>query len=116
MARVKNLLQQRQYERMIYEDLSTGAALQKKFLTPEIDLIAVFKKCGYKVHAYNSPCSTVSGDFFILYRLVTVHAGYFLLMPQGTVCPLIKFHAHYRFTPDHVLCEQFSCKPSAIAQ
>lgn len=64
VARVKNLLQHSQYERRIADDLATGAALQKKFLTPETDLIGVFQKCGYRVRAYNRPCATVSGDFF----------------------------------------------------
>jgi|GEM_PF-1151841 len=64
VARVKNLLQHSQYERRIADDLATGAALQKKFLTPETDLITVFQKCGYKVRTYNRPCATVSGDFF----------------------------------------------------
>ena len=64
VARVRNLLQHSQYERMLAEDLATGAALQKKFLTPESDLIDVFQKCGYNIRAYNRPCTTVSGDFF----------------------------------------------------
>lgn len=64
VARVKNLLQHRQSERIIANDLATGAALQHKFLTPETDLLTTFKNCGYQVQTYSRPYTVVSGDFF----------------------------------------------------
>jgi phosphoserine phosphatase RsbU/P len=64
VARITTHITLRKKELELAQDLATGVALQKKFLTPETSLAKTFQKCGYSVQSYSHSYGAVTGDFF----------------------------------------------------
>jgi sigma-B regulation protein RsbU (phosphoserine phosphatase) len=77
LARAQNLLRGRQLEKRIADDLATGVALQKKFLTNESGTIAAFANLGYQAALFNKPTSTISGDFYYPVTIDSDSTGFF---------------------------------------
>ena len=78
VARVKTLLRSRYLEKQIKEDLVTGAAMQKKFLTDAMTATSLLARTGMQSVIYNKPYGSISGDFYYAYSLPGNGSGIFL--------------------------------------
>jgi phosphoserine phosphatase RsbU/P len=77
LARSHNLLRSRQLEKKIADDLTTGMALQKKFLTNSSGITTAFAGLGYRAALFNKPSATVSGDFYYPVTIDDKTMGFF---------------------------------------
>lgn len=78
VARVKTLLRSRYLEKQIQEDLVTGAAMQRKFLTDAGAATHLLAAAGLQSEIYNKPYGSISGDFYYTYPLPQNGTGIFL--------------------------------------
>ena len=78
VARVKTLLRSRYLEKQIQEDLVTGAAMQRKFLTDAGAATHLLAAAGLQSVIYNKPYGSISGDFYYTYPLPQNGTGIFL--------------------------------------
>ncbi|RPH42086.1 MAG: fused response regulator/phosphatase [Desulfobulbaceae bacterium] len=78
VARVKTLLRSRYLEKQIQEDLVTGAAMQRKFLTDSGTATHLLGEAGIQTEIYNKPYGSISGDFYYAYPLLQNGIGVFL--------------------------------------
>lgn len=77
LARSRNLLRGHQLQQKILDDLATGVALQKRFLTHDSEIITAFANFGYQAALFNKPASTVSGDFYYPITIDSDSMGFF---------------------------------------
>ena len=78
VARVKTLLRSRYLEKQLKEDLVSGAAMQRKFLTDAKAATALLEQSGLKTEIYNKPYGAISGDFYYTFPLPQSGTGIFL--------------------------------------
>jgi len=81
------LQQNLKMQEKINQDLKAGAAIQKKFLTGQKETSELLKSAGFNFIVYNSPYSTVSGDFFYPKKITGHGAGLFFADTCGHGLP-----------------------------
>lgn len=76
-----------QMQEKMHRDLEAGARMQKKFLTGQQEALALLQSRGYRFFVYNSPFTSVSGDFFYPRDMKEHGAGFFFADTCGHGLP-----------------------------